>query len=104
MHGEELGVQMIHAIPFKNDACPSNTFKVLIKHSGHFPGGLHERTDGLIIVIEYIAGTMSLGDDNGHPGRIRINRQKGKMIIILPYAMGGRLVRNDPAKDAVLIH
>jgi|UPI0002E226A1 hypothetical protein len=42
MHGKELGVQMIHAIPFKNHACPSNTFKPLIKHSGHFPGGLHE--------------------------------------------------------------
>ena len=42
MHGEELGVQMIHTIPFKNDACPSNTFKALIKHSGHFSGGLHE--------------------------------------------------------------
>ena len=42
VHGEELGVQMIHAIPFKNHTCPSNAFEALIKHSGHFPGGLHE--------------------------------------------------------------
>ena len=42
MHGEELGMQMIHAIPFKNHTCPSNAFETLIKHSGHLPCGLHQ--------------------------------------------------------------
>jgi hypothetical protein len=85
VHREELRVNVVDAEPLEHETGTADVVERPVEQSCDVPRRADKTMDNIIGKIEQVARVVFLRDNDREPLGVRIDRQKGEVLLVLPY-------------------